>query len=67
MLGDRVVVGCNAFVCGGIRIGDDVLIAANAFVNFDVPDHSVVVGNPGVIHHKDHATADYIQDPMKMV
>lgn len=67
VLGDRVVVGCNAFVCGGIRIGDDVLIAANAFVNFDVPDHSVVVGNPGVIHHKDHATADYIHDPMKMV
>ena len=31
----------------------------NAFVNFDVPSHSLVIGNPGVIHHKDGATKDY--------
>ncbi|MBQ7080900.1 MAG: hypothetical protein IJM92_14855 [Fibrobacter sp.] len=60
-LGDNVVVCCNAFVCGGIRIGDDVLIAANSFVNFDVLSHSVVVGNPGVIHHKIGATQDYMK------
>ena len=60
-LGDNVVVCCNAFVCGGIHIGDDVLIAANSFVNFDVPSHSVVIGNPGVIHHKVCATQDYIK------
>ena len=59
-LGDRVVVGCNAFVCGGITIGSDVLIAANAFVDFDVPSNSVVVGNPGVIHHKDNPCRDYV-------
>lgn len=60
-LGDRVVVGCNAFVCGGIRIGDDVLVAANAFVDFDVPSHSVVIGNPGVIHHKANPCRDYLK------
>lgn len=59
-LGDRVVVGCNAFVCGGITIGSDVLIAANAFVDFDVPSNSVVIGNPGVIHHKDNPCRDYV-------
>lgn len=59
-LGDRVVVGCNAFVCGGITIGSDVLIAANAFVDFEVPSNSVVIGNPGVIHHKDNPCRDYV-------
>lgn len=59
-IGNRVVIGCNAFVCGGITIGDDVLIAANAFVNFDVPSNSVVVGNPGVVHRKDNPCNDYI-------
>ena len=59
-LGDRVVVGCNAFVCGGITIGDDVLIAANAFVDFDVPSNSIVIGNPGQIHHKENPCKDYV-------
>lgn len=35
------------------------MIAPNAYVNFDVPPNSVVIGNPGVIHHKDHAADDY--------
>jgi len=47
VLGDRVYVGAGAVIAGGIQIGNDVLIAPNAFVNFDVPDGSVVVGNPG--------------------
>lgn len=25
---------------------------SGAFVNFDVPDYSVVIGNPGIIHKK---------------
>ena len=45
---------------GNIRIGNDVLIAANSFVNFDVPDHSIVIGNPGVVHHRNNATEGYI-------
>lgn len=58
-IGNHVVIGCNAFVCGGVTIGEDVLIAANAFVNFDVPDHSIVIGNPGIIKSKINATQDY--------
>ena len=60
VIGDNVVLGMNSFVCGGIHIGNDVLIAANSFVDFDVPDHSLVFGNPGVIKHKDQATIDYV-------
>lgn len=59
-LGDHVWVGINATIVGSIRIGDDVLIAPNAYVNFDVPSHSIVIGNPGVIHAKEHATKGYI-------
>ncbi len=58
-IGDFCVIGTGAFVCGGIIIGDDVLISANVFVDFDVPSHSIVIGNPGVIHHKENATKDY--------
>lgn len=47
-------------VCGGVKIGFEVLIAANAFVNFDVPDHSIVIGNPGIIHAKIGAALDYL-------
>lgn len=59
-IGDDFYLGLNATVVGGITIGNDVLIAANTFVDFDVPSHSVVIGNPGVIHYKEGATKDYI-------
>lgn len=59
-IGNCVSIGINATVVGNIKIGDDVFIAPNSFVNFDVPPHSVVVGNPGVIHAKMNATEDYV-------
>ncbi len=59
-IGSCVAVGINATVIGNIHIGNDVMIAPNSFVNFNVPDHSVVVGNPGVIHQKEEATTGYI-------
>lgn len=59
-IGDNVAIGINATVIGNIHIGNDVMIASNSFVNFDVPDHSIVIGNPGVIHHKENATEGYI-------
>ena len=60
IIGNRVTICANAMVCGKVTIGDDVLIAAGAYVNFDVPSNSVVIGNPGVIHHKDNPSADYL-------
>lgn len=59
-IGDYVWIGMNATVVGNIKIGDDVLIAPNSFVNIDIPDHSVVIGNPATIHHKDGAIEKYI-------
>ena len=60
VLGDCVWIGVNATIVGGISIGHDVLIAPGAYVNRDVPPHSIVFGNPCIIKHCDNATQDYI-------
>lgn len=59
---DEVWIGINATIVGNVKIGNDVLIAPNCFVNCDIPDHSVVIGNPCTIHHRDNATEGYINN-----
>jgi len=59
-IGKNVCIRTNSTVTGNITIGEDVLIAPNTFVNFDVPPHSVVIGNPATIHHKNNATEGHI-------
>ncbi len=59
-IGNNVWIGVNATIVGKIQIGNDVLIAPNSYVNCDVPDHSVVFGNPCIIKHKDDATEGHI-------
>lgn len=59
-IGNEVWIGINAAIVGGITIGDDVLIAPNSYVNVDVPSHSVVLGNPCIIKHRDWATEGYV-------
>ena len=63
-IGNRVWIGTNSIIVGGIEIGDNVLIAPGAYVNFDVPDNSIVLGNPGVIIPKGNATDKYIINPV---
>jgi serine O-acetyltransferase len=48
-INDRVWIGSNAIIVGNITIGDECMIAPGAYVNFDVPARSLVMGNPGVI------------------
>lgn len=59
-IGDSVWIGANAAIVGKIKIGNDVLIAPLTYVNFDVPSHSIVVGNPGRIIPRENATEGYI-------
>ena len=59
-IGDKVWIGANAVIVGKIKIGNDVLIAPNSYINFDVPDHSIVLGNPGKIIYRENATKGYI-------
>lgn len=62
VIGDEVWIGTNAVIVGKINIGSDVMIAPNSFVNFDVPPHSLVIGNPAKIIHKENATEGYINN-----
>lgn len=48
-IGSRVQIGAGAKVLGGITVGDDVIIGANAVVVRDVPEKSVVGGVPARI------------------
>lgn len=57
---DNVWIGTNSVIVGNITIGTDVLIAPLSYVNFDVPDHSIVIGNPAKIIHRENATEGYI-------
>jgi len=50
----------NSTIVGNIVVGDDVLIAPNTYINCNIPDHSIVVGNPCIIKRVDNATKDYI-------
>lgn len=59
-IGSSVCINSNSVIVGNITIGDDVLIAPCTFVNFDVPSHSIVIGNPAKIIHRDHATEGFI-------
>lgn len=59
-IGNNVWIGTKAVVVGKITIGDDVLIAPLSYVNFDVPSHSIVIGNPAKIIARENATEGYI-------
>jgi serine O-acetyltransferase len=61
-LGDSVWVGVNAVIVGKILIGSNVLIAPGAYVNFDVPDDSIVMGNPAIVKARQDATSGYVEN-----
>ncbi len=51
-LGNNVTVSVGAKVLGHIKLGDNVIVGANALVIKDVPDNCVVGGVPAVIIKK---------------
>lgn len=61
-IGNYVWIGANAIIVGNIRVGNNVLVAPGTFVNFDVPDNSIVIGNPGLIRRSPGATLGYINN-----
>lgn len=61
-ISDNCWIGTNAVIVGNVTIGSDVLIAPLTYVNFDVPDHSIVIGNPGRIIPRENATDGYIDN-----
>lgn len=55
---DNVLVGANAVILEGVRVGDHSVIAAGAVVTKDIPPYSVAVGMPAkVVKRFDEKTA----------
>lgn len=51
VIGDDVFIGAGAKVLGGIKIGNNVNIAANSLVISDIPDNSTAMGVPAKVWH----------------
>lgn len=66
VIGNNVFMGANSIIIGGVKIGDNCLIAPGAFVNFDMPANSIAIGNPAMIIQKEESpTAKYIVYPAR--
>lgn len=49
IIGNNVWIGDKASILAGVHIGDNVIVAANAVVNKDVPANCIVAGIPARI------------------
>lgn len=65
-IGDNVWIGTGAVIVGNITLGSNVLIAPNSFVNTDVPDNSLVIGNPCQIVNKENPCDGYINNVLEV-
>ncbi len=45
-IGNNVFIGAESVVMPGVTIGNNVIVGANSTVTHDIPDNTVVVGNP---------------------
>lgn len=48
-IGNNVFIGCNVTVLPNIKIGNNVIVAAGSVITKDVPDNSIIGGNPSKI------------------
>jgi len=60
VLGNNIWIGPNATIVGKVKIGDDVVICGNSYIDFDVASHTVVKNGRNIIYKKECATKDLI-------
>jgi dTDP-4-amino-4,6-dideoxy-D-glucose acyltransferase len=46
VLGEHVIVGCGSVIMPGVTLARGVAVGALSFVNRDIPEYSIVSGNP---------------------
>lgn len=62
-VGDRTLVGINAVILDGAKVGRDCIIGANTLVKAGavIPDGSLVIGSPGkVVRENDKQTRQFL-------
>jgi serine O-acetyltransferase len=62
VIGDDVDIGSGAKLLGAIKIGNNVLIGANAVVLCDVPDDSIAVGVPASVKPRNKQHSDVAKE-----
>lgn len=62
VIGNNVMIGVNSIIMPGVRIEDDVIVAAGSVVTKSVPSGSVIAGNPAKIIKKFEDYRDYVLD-----
>lgn len=63
-IGNRVFVGYNSIILCNVKIGDDVIVGAGSVVTKDIPNNSIVAGNPARVIGK---TSDFIDKHKNMM
>lgn len=58
-IGKQCFIGCNVLVLPGITIGDNCIIGAGSVVMTNIPDGSVVLGNPARIVERNVMTTNW--------
>ena len=48
-IGKSCVIGVGATILGGVHLGDYCVVGAGSVVTKDVPDHTIVAGNPAKV------------------
>jgi len=60
-IGSDVWIGFGAVILSGISIGDSAVVAAGSVVRNDVPENSVVAGNPATVVGRRFDPAQFAQ------
>ena len=63
-IGNRVFVGYNSIILCNVKIGDDVIVGAGSVVTKDIPNNSIIAGNPARVIGK---TSDFIEKHKNMM
>jgi serine acetyltransferase len=60
VIGEGVYIGAHAQICADVSVGDGATIGAGAVVTQDIPDHCLVLGNPGRIAQQNYDNRGFL-------